>query len=113
MIRVQFLYSAWSMTVMALVVKLVLPALLALLPFHVLVLGRQAAMLHFAFGGATSHRHDVSCNLEYRALGGATFPIYTESMPQTLAGRPHPSALIISVSVRAFLTAFPPPSLLK
>ena len=34
----------------AAVVKLVLPVLLALLPFHVFALGRQTAMVHFAFG---------------------------------------------------------------
>jgi hypothetical protein len=34
----------------AAVVKLVLPVLLLLLPFHVFALGRQVALAHFAFG---------------------------------------------------------------
>jgi CheB methylesterase len=41
--------------------------------------------------------------------GPAPTPIGTAQCP----ARPHPSAVIISVSIRAFLTAFPPPSLLK
>jgi hypothetical protein len=52
----------------AAVVKLVLPVLLALLPFHVLALGRQTAMLHFAFGLLCGLVMREAFLLEYRRL---------------------------------------------
>jgi hypothetical protein len=50
------------------VVKLVLPALLALLPFHVFALGRQAAMVHFAFGLLSALVLRDAFLLDYRRL---------------------------------------------
>lgn len=52
----------------AAVVKLVLPALLALLPCHVFALGRQAAMVHFAFGLLSALVLREAFLLEYRRL---------------------------------------------
>ena len=52
----------------AAVVKLVLPVLLALLPFHLLALGRQAAMAHFAFGLLSALVLREAFLLEYRRL---------------------------------------------
>lgn len=52
----------------AAVVKLVLPVLLALVPFHVLALGRQAAMAHFAFGLLSALVLREAFLLEYRRL---------------------------------------------
>jgi hypothetical protein len=52
----------------AAVVKLVLPVLLALLPFHVFALGRQAAMVHFAFGLLSALVLREAFLLEYRRL---------------------------------------------
>ena len=44
----------------------------------------------------------------------ATFASTVDAPHPVSAGdQPRPSALVISVSIRAFLTAFPPPSLLK
>lgn len=50
----------------AAVVKLVLPALFALLPFHVFALGRPAAMVHFAFGFLSALVLREAFLLEYR-----------------------------------------------
>jgi hypothetical protein len=52
----------------AAVVKVVLPVLLALLPFHVFALGRQAAMVHFAFGLLCALVLREAFLLEYRRL---------------------------------------------
>ena len=52
----------------AAVVKLVLPVLLALLPFHVFALGRQTAMVHFAFGFLSALVLREAVLLEYRRL---------------------------------------------
>jgi hypothetical protein len=52
----------------AAVVKLVLPVLFALLPFHVVALGRQTAMVHFAFGFLCALMLRETFLLEYRRL---------------------------------------------
>jgi hypothetical protein len=52
----------------AAVLKLVLPALLALLPFHVIALGRQTAIVHFAFGLLSALVLRDAVLLEYRRL---------------------------------------------
>jgi hypothetical protein len=52
----------------AAVVKLVLPMLLALLPFHVFALGRHTAMVHFAFGLLSALVLREASLLEYRRL---------------------------------------------
>ena len=52
----------------AAVVKLVLPVLLALLPFHVFALGRQTAMVHFVFGLLSALVLREASLLEYRRL---------------------------------------------
>jgi hypothetical protein len=52
----------------AAVVKLVLPVLLALLPFHVFALGRHTAMVHFAFGLLSALVLREASLLEYRRL---------------------------------------------
>jgi hypothetical protein len=49
-------------------VKLVLPVPLALVPFHVFALGRQAAMVHFAFGLLSALVLREAVLLEYRRL---------------------------------------------
>jgi hypothetical protein len=52
----------------AAVLKLVLPAQLALLPFHVIALGRQTAIVHFAFGLLSALVLREAVLLEYRRL---------------------------------------------
>jgi hypothetical protein len=52
----------------AAVVKLVLPVLVALLPLHVLVFGRQTAILHFAHGFLSALALSEACLLGYRRL---------------------------------------------
>jgi hypothetical protein len=52
----------------AAVVKLVLPTLLVLLPFHLFALGRQVALEHFAFGLLSALVLREACFLEYRRL---------------------------------------------
>lgn len=52
----------------AAVVKLVLPALLVLLPFHWFALGRQVALVHFAFGLVSALVLREASLLEYRRL---------------------------------------------
>ncbi len=52
----------------AAVVKLVLPGLIALLPFHVFALGGHAAMVHFAFGLLCALLLREASLLEYRRL---------------------------------------------
>jgi hypothetical protein len=52
----------------AAVVKLVLPALLVLLPFHILALGRPVALVHFAFGLLSALVLREASLLEYRRL---------------------------------------------
>jgi hypothetical protein len=52
----------------AAVVKLVLPALLVLLPFHLFALGRQMALVHFAFGLLSALVLREASLLEYRRL---------------------------------------------
>jgi hypothetical protein len=52
----------------AAVVKLVLPVLLGLLPFHVVALGRQTAIVHFAFGLLSAMVLREAFLLEYRRL---------------------------------------------
>jgi hypothetical protein len=52
----------------AAVVKLVLPALLVLLPFHLFALGRQVALVHFAFGLLSALVLREASLLEYRGL---------------------------------------------
>jgi hypothetical protein len=52
----------------AMVVKLVVPVLLALLPLHVLALGRQTAMLHFGYGLLSALVLSEALLLEYRRL---------------------------------------------
>jgi hypothetical protein len=52
----------------AAVVKLVLPALLVLLPFHLFALGRQVALVHFAFGLLSALVLLEASLLEYRRL---------------------------------------------
>ena len=48
--------------------KLVFPALLALLPFHVVALGQQTAIVHFAFGLLSALVLREAVLLEYRRL---------------------------------------------
>jgi hypothetical protein len=52
----------------AAVLKLVLPALLVLLPFHLFALGRQMALAHFAFGFLSALVLREASLLEYRRL---------------------------------------------
>ena len=52
----------------AAVFKLVLPALLVLVPFHVFALGRQVALVHFAFGLLSALVLREASLLEYRRL---------------------------------------------
>jgi hypothetical protein len=52
----------------AAVVKLVLPALLVLLPFHLFALGRQVAAVHFTFGLLSALVLREASLLEYRRL---------------------------------------------
>jgi hypothetical protein len=52
----------------AAVIKLVLPALLVLLPFHLFALGRQLAVAHFAFGLLSALVLREALLLEYRRL---------------------------------------------
>jgi hypothetical protein len=52
----------------AAVVKLVLPALLVLLPFHLFALGRQVALVHFAFGLLSALVLREASLLAYRRL---------------------------------------------
>jgi hypothetical protein len=52
----------------AAVIKLVLPALLVLLPFHLFALGRQLALIHFAFGLVSALVLREAFLLEYRRL---------------------------------------------
>ena len=52
----------------AAVVKLVLPALLVLLPFHLFALGRQVALVHIAFGLLSALVLREASLLEYRRL---------------------------------------------
>jgi hypothetical protein len=52
----------------AAVVKLVLPALLVLLPFHLFALGRQVALMHFAFGLLSALVLREAFLIEYRRL---------------------------------------------
>jgi hypothetical protein len=52
----------------AAVLKLVLPALLTLIPFHVFALGREAAMVHFGFGLLSAVVLGEVSLLEYRRL---------------------------------------------
>jgi len=52
----------------AAVFKLVLPALLVLLPFHVFALGRQVALVHFAFGLVSALALREASLLGYRRL---------------------------------------------
>jgi hypothetical protein len=55
----------------AAVVKRVLPALLVLLPFHLFALGRQVALVHFAFGLLSALVLREASLLEYRRLPSA------------------------------------------
>jgi hypothetical protein len=52
----------------AAVVKLVLPGLIVLVPFHVFALGRQTALVHFAFGLLSALVLREASLLEYRRL---------------------------------------------
>jgi hypothetical protein len=52
----------------AVAVKLVLPVLLALLPFHVFALGQKTALVHFAFGLLSALVLREAFLLEYRRL---------------------------------------------
>jgi hypothetical protein len=52
----------------AAVIKLVLPALIVLLPFHVFALGRRMASVHFAFGFLSALVLREASLLEYRRL---------------------------------------------
>jgi hypothetical protein len=61
----------------AAVVKLVLPVLLALFPFHVFALGRLTAMVHFAFGVLSALVLREVLLLEYRRL-----PFASSYVPQ-------------------------------
>lgn len=64
----------------ALVVKLVLPVLLALLPLHVLVLGLQTALVHFAYGLLSALVLGEACLLQYRRLPFASSYVPTANV---------------------------------
>jgi hypothetical protein len=85
----------------AAVVKLVLPALLALLPFHLFALGRQLALTHCAFGLLSALVLREGSLLEYRRLPFAANYVPNERIT-TYAG-PYALAWLISVYAVAWV----------
>jgi hypothetical protein len=84
----------------AAILKLVLPTLLALLPFHVMALDRQTAIVHFAFGllGALVLRDAVL--LEYRRL-----PFAASYVPQgTIAT--HAGLFVVACVTTVYMVAW-------
>jgi hypothetical protein len=64
----------------AMVVRLVVPVLLALLPLHVLALGRHTAIVHFIFGLLGAVVLDEAFLLGYRRLPFASSYVPTENV---------------------------------
>jgi hypothetical protein len=64
----------------AAIVKLVVPVLLALLPLHVLALGRQLAIVHFAYGLLSALVFNEAFLLGYRRLPFASSYVPTADM---------------------------------
>jgi hypothetical protein len=85
----------------AAVVKLVLPALLVLLPFHLLALGRQLALTHFAFGLLSALVLREASLLEYRRLPFAANYVPNERI--TKYAGPYALAWLISVYTVAWV----------
>lgn len=85
----------------AMVVRLVLPVLLALFPLHLLALGRQAAILHFFFGLLSALVMGEAFLLEYRRLPFASSYVPTENM--TTYGAIYAFIFLIGVYTVAWL----------
>jgi hypothetical protein len=85
----------------AAVVKLVIPVLLALLPLHVLALGREMAMLHFTFGLLGALVLGEAFLLEYRRLPFASS--YVPTVTVTTYGGIYVFFVLIAVYTVAWL----------
>jgi hypothetical protein len=85
----------------AAVVKLVVPVLLALLPFHVFALGRQMAMAHFAFGLLSALVLREAFVLGYRRLPFASS--YVPETRMTTHGGIYAFICVVSVYTVAWL----------
>jgi hypothetical protein len=85
----------------AVVVKLVVPVLLALLPLHVLALGRQTAILHFTFGLLSALVLGEAFLLGYRRLPLASS--YVPTVDVTTYGGIYAFVFLIGVYTVAWL----------
>jgi hypothetical protein len=85
----------------AMVVKLVVPMLLALLPLHVLALGRQTAILHFTFGLLSALVLTEAFLLGYRRLPFASS--YVPTVDATTYGGIYAFIFLIGVYTVAWL----------
>ena len=85
----------------AAVIRLVIPVLLALLPLHVLALGREMAILHFTFGLLSALVLGEALLLEYRRLPFASSYVPTEAV--TTYGGIYAFFVLIAVYTVAWL----------
>ena len=85
----------------AAVVKLVVPALLVLLPFHLFALGRQVAAIHFAFGLLSALVLREALLLDYRRWPFAAN--YVPETTMTTYGGPYVFGCLVSVYTVAWL----------
>jgi hypothetical protein len=83
------------------VIRLVLPVLLALLPLHVLALGRQTAILHFTYGLLSALVLGEAFLLGYRRLPFASS--YVPAGKMTTHGGIYAFILLVSVYTWAWL----------
>jgi len=85
----------------AAIVKLVVPALLALLPLHILAFGRHTAILHFAYGLLSALVLREAFLLEYRRLPFASS--YVPTVDVTTYGGIYAFIFLIAVYTVAWL----------
>ena len=85
----------------AAVVKLVLPALMALLPLNLLAFGRDTALLHFAYGLLSAFVLSEAALLGYRRLPFASS--YVPTMDATTYGGVYASFFLVGVYTVAWL----------